>query len=115
MDQLLLLRPHRRTGDRHRNGNGQYCRLFPVTGFQHEQHLYLSERRDLDLYLLKRLADGNRAAENAAALRLCTDGRRRSGPDDQPQHRAVLGVDVRTRPGQRDHHVHRDLPDYPYV
>ncbi len=28
---------------------------------------------------------------------------------------AVLRVDVRSRPGQRDHHVDRDLPDHPYV
>jgi hypothetical protein len=36
-------------------------------------------------------------------------------PDAQPQPGAVLRVHVRSRPGQRDHHVDRDLPDHPYV
>ena len=33
----------------------------------------------------------------------------------QPQPGAVFRVDVRSRPGERDHHVDRDLPDHPYV
>lgn len=38
-----------------------------------------------------------------------------AGPDAQPQPGAVLRVNVRSWPGERDHHVDRDLPDHPYV
>ncbi len=43
------------------------------------------------------------------------DGAGGDRPDAQPQPGAVLRVNVRSWPGERDHHVDRDLPDHPYV
>ncbi len=49
------------------------------------------------------------------ALWLYFDGAGGGRPDAQPQPGAVLRVNVRSWPGERDHHVDRDLPDHPYV
>ncbi len=61
-------------------------------------------------------ADGNRAAENSAALWLYFDGAGGGRPDAQPQPPALFSASMFVLGlGERDHHVDRDLPDHPYV